>query len=244
MSSDREELVHPTGAFPQPQRALLPDAIADSIAEAIATRHLRPGERVVETALAQRFSVSRVPVREALKILHTQGILQGENHKGYRVSSFGPQKAEQVFEVRLALETILLRDAIDLWHRGEEDHGLLDFVIEEMRTAARSGSVREMLRADLDFHRTICRAARNEVAGALWNAIARHVLIIFNLARYNDVDLSVPVHRHEELRDFIFEQVASPDPKADLRAVLEGHFLPRRPRGAEEPMLRAGAAPR
>lgn len=222
----------PSGSFPQPRRALLPDAIADSIAEAIATRHLSAGDRVVETALAQRFAVSRVPVREALKILHTQGILQGEGHKGYRVASFGPEKAEQVFEVRLALETILLRDAIAVWHRGAEDHGLLDLVIEEMRTAARSGSVRAMLRADLDFHRTIARAAHNDVTCALWEAIARHVLIIFNLARYNDVDLGLPVRRHEGLRDVIYAQVANPDPAFDVRGLLEEHFMPRRARSA------------
>ena len=221
----------PVGEFPVPRPTLLAQAIADSIAEAIATGHLRPGERVVETALANKYGVSRVPVREALKVLSTQGILVGGGHRGYRVVSFSPEKIEQVFEVRLGLEIILLRDAVASWRRRVGGLGELDGVIETMRTAVRAGDLRGMLRADLEFHRTICRAAENEIAAALWNAIARHVLIIFNLARHRDVDLEVSLEQHLKLRDHIQVLVDGRDGGAmdDLRATLETHFQSRRP---------------
>ncbi len=219
----------PVGEFPQPKRALLAEAIADSVAEAVATRHMLPDERIVETALASRYAVSRVPVREALKILSTQGILVGGGHRGYRIASFSPKKIEQVFEVRLQLETILLRDAIANWRRDGSDLCELDSVVEAMRTAARAGDLREVLRADLKFHRTICQAAKNEVAAALWNAIARHVLIIFNLARHRDVDLEGPVKQHVKLRAYIRARIDDPAAATDdVSAVLEEHFQPRR----------------
>lgn len=218
----------PVGEFPHPKRALLAEAIADSVAEAIATRHLLPGERIIETTLAAKYSVSRVPVREALKILATQGILKGGGHRGYRVASFSSEKIEQVFEVRLRLEAILLRDAITNWRAGKGDSGELDLAIAAMQTAARAGDLRAMLLADLEFHRTICRAADNEIAAALWTAIARHVLIIFNLARHRDVDLEVPVRQHTKLRSFIREQIAGDDVLVDLEAVLLRHFQPGR----------------
>ena len=61
----------PTPAWPrQPRRQSLAESIADTVAEAIANRHLMPGERVVELTLAEEMGVSRVPVREALKVLH------------------------------------------------------------------------------------------------------------------------------------------------------------------------------
>ncbi len=219
----------PVGEFPQPKRALLAEAIADSIAEAIATRHMLPGERLVETTLASKYKVSRVPVREALKILSTQGILVGGGHRGYRIASFTPEEVEQVFEVRLQLEAILLRDAITNWRRDNTGLNDLDKVVEAMRTAARAGDLREILRADLDFHRTICHAANNQVAAALWNAIARHVLIIFNLARHRDVDLNLPVQQHVKLRDYVRARIDDPTaPLDDVPAVLGKHFQPRR----------------
>ena len=239
MSDERERPVPPPdgaaapiGEFPRPKPALLAEAIADSVAEAIATGHLAPGERIVETALAEKYGVSRVPVREALKVLATQGILVGGGHRGYRVVSFSPEKIDQVFEVRLGLETVLLRDAVANWRSAGAGLGGLDAVIETMRTAARAGDLRGMLRADLEFHRTICQASGNEIAAALWNAIARHVLIIFNLARYRDVDLEGSLTQHLKLRDYIRARVEGADEGSaggDFGGALEQHFQSRRP---------------
>ena len=203
----------------------MPSSIADSIAEAIATRHLQPGERIVEMTLAERIGVSRVPIREALKVLHAQGILTGGAHRGYRVSAFGPETIEKVFEVRLMLETFLLRDAITHWRDGTEDPALLGGPIQQMEMAAKSGDGGASLRADLEFHRTIRRAARNEIAGTLWDAIARHVLIIFNLDRYRDSDLAAVPKQHKAFRDFILGQISEPGPVEYLRGALEDHLL-------------------
>ena len=236
----------PVGEFPRPKPALLAEAIADSVAEAIATGHLAPGERIVETALAEKYGVSRVPVREALKVLGTQGILVGGGHRGYRVASFAPEKIEKVFEIRLELETILLRDAIANWRRRGSGPGELDAVIETMRQAARAGDLRAMLRADLEFHRAICRASENEVAAALWTAIARHVLVIFNLARYRDVDLERALDQHLKLRDYIEGAIGGRSGggagTSDIRSALERHFQSRRP--ARTPVAREGGPQR
>lgn len=212
-------------AFPQPRRVSLAESIADSIAEAIATRHLNPGERLVETALADRLGVSRVPIREALKVLHAQGILSGGGHRGYRVASFEPDTIQKVFEVRLMLETFLLRDAIRNWAAGIEDPSELDPPIQQMRMSAKAGDGRASLRADLEFHRVICRAARNEIAATLWEAIARHVLIIFNLDRYRDNDLGAVARQHLAFRDYIMDQMKTPSGEAELRHALEDHLL-------------------
>ena len=213
------------GAFPQPKRTSLAESIADSIAEAIATRHLQPGERIVEMSLAERIGVSRVPIREALKVLHAQGILVGGAHRGYRVASFGPDTIRNVLELRLMLETFLLRDAIARWRTGAEDPAELSGPIRQMEMAARSGDRGGSLRADLEFHRTIRRAAGNEIAGTLWDAIARHVLIIFNLDRYRDSDLSAVPRQHEEFRTFILAQIKLPGTTDDLKQALEDHLL-------------------
>lgn len=211
--------------FPHPQRTSLAESIADTVAEAIATRHLQPGERIVETALAERLGVSRVPIREALKVLHAQGILTGGSHRGYRVAAFGPETIDKVVEVRLMLETFLLRDAIAQWRAGKGTPAVLDQPIREMDMAARAGDGRGSLRADLSFHRAIRRAANNEVAGTLWDAIARHVAIIFALERYRDDDLGAVTRHHMALRDLILAQVARPGTAEDLRRAIEDHLL-------------------
>ena len=64
--------------FRIPKRINLAEKIADAVARAIASGLLEPDERVTETAIADRVGVSRAPIREALKILHAQGILAAD----------------------------------------------------------------------------------------------------------------------------------------------------------------------
>jgi len=63
----------------------LSDQVANSIADGIALGRLDPGQRIVEVDLARQLNVSRVPVREAIKTLVAQGILETSPHRGTRV---------------------------------------------------------------------------------------------------------------------------------------------------------------
>jgi DNA-binding GntR family transcriptional regulator len=209
----------------QPRRQSLAESIADSVAEAIATRHLTPGERIVELALAEQMGVSRVPVREALKVLHAQGIITGGGHRGYRVAAFDAETVQNVVEVRLMLESILLRGAIRSWRAGIGDLSGLHAALERMEQAAAIGDRLASLGADLAFHRAICEAARNDIAATLWQAIARHVLIIFNRAEYRDDDLNAIVRQHRAFLGFIETAIAEATPDEEIERGLRDHLL-------------------
>lgn len=214
------------GALPQPKRLSLSESVADTIAEAIATRVIAPGERIVETTLVEKLGVSRVPIREGLKVLHAQGIISGGAHRGYRVTAFDPKVTQQVMEVRLSLETFMLRDAIENWRQGKGSPKVLDDAIDKMRVSARAGSVRNSLFADLEFHRAIRDAADNAIVGTLWDTIARHVLIVFNFERFRDENLDAIPRQHEEFRDWILKEIAKPQtPMEDIERALEDHML-------------------
>ncbi|MEM9250140.1 MAG: GntR family transcriptional regulator [Pseudomonadota bacterium] len=218
----------PVGPAPwpkQPKRQSLAESIADSVAEAISTRHLKPGERIVELTLADQMGVSRVPVREALKVLHAQGIITSGGHRGYRVAAFDDQTVRNVVELRLMLESILLRDAIHNWRKGRGDLAGLHEALEAMRVAAKIDNRVDSLAADLDFHRAICAAAGNDVAATLWQAIARHVLIIFNRSEYRDENLTTIVRQHEAFLEFIQSAIEKPISDKAIERGLHDHLL-------------------
>jgi len=217
-------LLNPLG-FPRPKRLSLADEIANTISEAIATRRLKSGERVVELSLVEKLGVSRVPIREALKVLHAQGILTGESHKGYRVAEFDDKTVENVLEVRLRVETILLRDAIQQWHDGAADMSGLDEAIRQMEIAAQIGDRLASLNADLQFHNAIRQSAHNDIAATIWDAIARHVMIIFNRENFRDDNLEAIVTQHTAFRDFIKKCVAHPPEEDVILEALREHFL-------------------
>ena len=202
----------------------LPEMIAAAVAEAIAMGRLLPDDRVVETTVAAELGVSRVPTREALKVLFTQGILTG-GRRGFRVAGFDAAMIARILELRLMLETLLLRDAIMNWRDGTAEAAALDEAIAGLEAAARRGEKLGSLRADLAFHRAIGVAARNGVTLTLWEAIARHALIIFSRPEYRDDDLAAVVAQHRALRQFIHDQIANPGPAEALRQGIEAHLL-------------------
>lgn len=207
------------------KKTSLASTIADMIAQAIADQAIKPGERIVEVSLAERLSVSRVPVREALKILATQGVLR-EGRQSYEVPEASDRTARQVQEARVLLESLLLRDAIWQWHHGAADLAPLHEALKQMKAAARARDHEEFRRSDLAFHREITVAADNEVVRVLWEMIARHVLIVLNVPGYSQIDLQALARKHVDLHEFILRQVREPGSPEEVRAALEAHFLP------------------
>ncbi|WP_107676292.1 GntR family transcriptional regulator [Agrobacterium sp. LAD9] len=207
------------------KRRSLADLVADAVADAIASGELKPGERIVETTISDQMQVSRFPLREGLKILQTQGIITGVEHKSPRVAAFDTVHIKRVLEVRLALEELLLRDALVAWRAGHATLDGLQEGLHQMRIAETLGDITAAMRADVAYHRQISVASGNNVTATLWNAIARHVLIIFSLERSDVVNIADLVSQHEEFQAFIESQVVKPGSETALRNYLRGHIF-------------------
>src|SRR5262245_39363978 len=110
--------------------------VADVIADAIAFGSFAPGQRLVETELAGQAGVSRVPVREALKMLEAQGILIAVPHRGARVADFDEIKTDRICRARVALERLALPDAVAAIKRQPERLAGLEALIARMEQAA------------------------------------------------------------------------------------------------------------
>lgn len=210
------------------KKVSLANTIADTIAQAIADQSIKPGERIVEVTLAEKLNVSRVPVREALKILATQGVLR-EGRQSYEVPEASDDTGHQVQEARILLESLLLRDAIQAWRADPATLDALNDALQQMKAAAQAGSHEAFRRSDLAFHREISIAAHNEVVRTLWETIARHVLIVLNVPSYRRIDLRELTHRHVDLHAFILRQIEAPGSLEDIREALEAHFIPTAP---------------
>jgi DNA-binding GntR family transcriptional regulator len=98
--------------FTRIKPASLADEVAERIVKAIAEGVLLPGERLIETRLADQLHVSRVPVRDALRALEKQGIVVVTPHRGARVMEINLDLYRQVQEVRLDLELRAIADVM------------------------------------------------------------------------------------------------------------------------------------
>jgi DNA-binding GntR family transcriptional regulator len=119
--------------------------IADALSDGIAGGAIEPGERLVETEIAARMEVSRVPLREALKLLEAQGIVEVLPHRGARV--------DRICEARVALERLALRTAVPVFQADPTRLATLDGLIDAMLLAAHRQEWLQATKTDLVFHR-------------------------------------------------------------------------------------------
>ena len=215
----------------------LADQIADSIVEGIAAGVIAPGQRIVESELANDLKVSRVPIREALKILHAQGIVVSRPHHGVRVAKFDDEKIVQIYEVRCSLEKIAVRDAC---RRRQELPVLLaklDAIIDKMEYCLHRSDFIGVSKADLEFHHEICIASGNDIVLTLWEALSRHMMIVFEQELLGDAERSYIVDHHRALRHALERQ-----PHDELSGEIERHIMrlrgkPVHPQEASEPVI-------
>jgi len=89
----------------------LPNVVADELRGLIVRGTLLPGEHLGQTQLAERFGRSKVPIREALKLLATEGFLRHDRNRGYFVAPLDHEEAVQLYKLRRWLEAELLASA-------------------------------------------------------------------------------------------------------------------------------------
>lgn len=132
---------------------------------------LRPGEILVETALGKRFGVSRTPIREALRMLEQDGVLERVN-RGMRVRQTSSEEVLEIYGVRAILEAAAARDAAS--RRTDYDLATLDRIFRTM-AEAKTATPQEMAVINRSFHRAIWQAAGNRTLADLLERLAVHL---------------------------------------------------------------------
>jgi DNA-binding GntR family transcriptional regulator len=158
-----------TAAAPSTRDGNASMRIADALREAIVGGEFPPGSRIRQEEIAERFGASRVPVREALKILEAEGIITLRANAGAWVSHLSLAECEEVYQTRERVEPLLLRYSAPHLSAEQLDH--LESLAERM---AETTDVEEFLRLDREFHWGTYAMAETLVLGdlvrRLWSA--------------------------------------------------------------------------
>jgi len=203
--------------------AARPQTMVDLAVAAIisgATRGvILPGDRIVEAELAKALGMSRVPIREALRILESQGVVTSAPYKGIRLMEVTHERLEQVLDVRANLEILAARRAIEAGRNGPTELARLRAARDELELVAARGDVYAFALADAAFHRTLCELGGNPVLSVLWESLARQVTVIGGLAT-----LGKPMQDIVLEHDRLIDVFASGDIEATARE-LHDHIV-------------------
>jgi DNA-binding GntR family transcriptional regulator len=126
------------------------EAVLGELRRAILEGEIKPGAQIVQDALAERLGVSRVPVREALKILEGEGQVRYLPHHGYFVTELDLAELQEIYRMRALLEAETVRAAVP--RLAEEDLSRLDQAVEDMAVASDQADIVAMTAANRRFH--------------------------------------------------------------------------------------------
>lgn len=138
----------------------LRDVVFNTLRRAILKGELKPGERLMEIALADKLGVSRTPIREAIRKLELEGLVVMAPRKGAKVASITERDLNDVLEVRKGMEVLAISLACKRI-TGEELEKL-EMIEKKFQRLIESGNLTELAETDVKFHDTIYQATNNQ----------------------------------------------------------------------------------
>jgi DNA-binding GntR family transcriptional regulator len=210
----------PSRPRPGDDDAPLHGRVVAELRQAILSGQLKPGERLVEERLAEGLGVSRNPVREAIRALASEGLVEVTARRGASVLRLTEQEARETIEVRALLEGHNARLAAR--RRDREIIRRIEKVLNRGTRAVAAGRFDQLMELNQEFHRELYAAGRNTVLGDIVQKLRERTAMLF-----------APMDPSRQTRSW-------QDHAAILRAIIDGDERAAASLAAEH-VMRAGS---
>jgi DNA-binding GntR family transcriptional regulator len=184
----------PRDVSSQPSRSTV---VVEEIERAIFAGVYTPGDRLVERELADRFRVSKTPVREALQALARRGLVVSNPYRGTRIVDIDAEMVRNLYGVRLLLEPAAMRESI-----GQlEDVDLLSAraALEAADEAAQADDLASVVLANRDFHQALMRRCSNDLLLGILDNLRDRVALVIVWGWGSDSRRSREAEEHERI---------------------------------------------
>jgi DNA-binding GntR family transcriptional regulator len=167
------------------------------IREAILDGRLVPGQRLKEEELARELGISRTPVREALLVLQTEGMVEAAPNRGATVRSYDADDLGEMYLLRAALEGLAARLAAE--RVTPRDLAKLHKSCDRFESAGMLGTLKELVKENLFFHNTILDVAGSERISQLVRSVTELPLVYKSYLWYSPSQKLVSAHYHRQI---------------------------------------------
>ncbi len=150
-------------------RVVLREQVKELILSRILSGEYEPGQRLVETRIAQELGTSQAPVREALRDLELLRFVESVPFRGARVRAVSKEELAEIYPVRAAIEEVAAREAAQRMTSKLERE--LERELQAMREAAEAGDLHDQVEHDVRFHRLIVEASGNSILIDVWRSL-------------------------------------------------------------------------
>ena len=208
------------GAFEVPRKPLH-EEVAERLRLLITEGQLVPGERLNERVLCERLNVSRTPMREAMKVLATEKLIELSPNKGASVTQLFAKDVQQLFDVMAALEG--LSGELAARHHTQAQADEIRALHYEMMGAHARRDLPNYYRLNRAIHEAINGSAANEVLTQTYSSVNTRIQHVRFKSNFNTEKWDAAMKEHEHILQAFLHR----DEKL-LRALLEAHLRNKR----------------
>ena len=194
------------------QAATVRAMVEAKLRHAIVSGHFRPGERLVERDLCETIGVGRTSVREALRQLEAEGLIETVPHRGPTVSTIDEDEARQLYAIRALLEGYAGEQFAR--HASDDDIARLEAIVAELSAAAQDPEPGRLLRLKSAFYACLMDGAGNRFVKQMLTLFHNRINVLRARSMLRPGRLQ---HSVEELRA-ICDAIAARDPAAAAMA--------------------------
>lgn len=182
-------------------RRSLHDDVTLLLRKMILDGELQPGEKIVEQALCERFGVSRTPLREALKVLAAEGLVDLLPRRGAVVTKITAAEIEELFPVMGALEA--LAGKLALGRITDHDIEKVSKLHDKMMASFVRRDEKNYIRANREIHEAIFEIAKNTTLTSLYHQVLGKIHMVRFVARKTRELWESAVRDHEKIMDAV-----------------------------------------
>lgn len=200
-------------------RRRLVDEVSRTIEEAILAGTMRPGERLVEAAIAERLAVSRTTVREALLMLERQGLITSRPRRGTFVTRLSREEGLDMGFTRALLEGFAVGAGFE--RIDAQVLGRMEQLLAAMGECRLPADIPRLMQIDVDFHRPLVEAARSPRLLDLWSGLNGQIRALYLTtleSQQSKIEEIVAFHR------LLIDAVRSGDPALAQQTVFQ-HYV-------------------
>lgn len=178
------------------ERTTLHDLLVTRLREMIIDGELRSGTPLPEQMLCETFGVSRTPLREAFKVLASEGLIELRPNRTPVITPINRDEIAQIFDVMQSLDETAARKAITM--ASDDDIARLEAMHAELVALHRKGERAAYFRLNQKIHTELTLLARNPVLLNIWNSLHAKIFRARALANYDPVRWAESVEEHED----------------------------------------------
>lgn len=175
--------------------------IADRIRSSIVEGYFQIGEQLSETLLAEQFNVSRTPLREAFRVLESDGIVESLPYKGVRVFTMSPGELDSISEFRRTLEVAALQTIIK--RDPQSAAAALSTIVDNMEAAVESNDRLGFSRHDTQFHDALINLSGNPYLVRAYVIVYERLAVLRNLLNRDEGAMVRSVDDHRKIVQLI-----------------------------------------